>query len=760
MISTITGFPRIGQKRELKFALERYFAKDLSWQNLKQEAAQLRHQHYQLQKDAHIDLIPVGDFSFYDNLLDMAVLFNIIPKRYLDAQLSPDETYFAMARGFQSSTIDLKALPMKKWFNTNYHYIEPEFDGQTQLSINDESLLELLAEARELTLNYKVALIGPFTLLKLTRYVNQTSVEDLKQPLLEAYLKLLAKLKQQGSLWVSLAEPALVRDLSDADKKLFVELYQTLLTGKNGLKINLETYFGDIRDIYSQVIELDFDGIALDFVEGKQTTQLIDQYGFPRHMLLTAGVVSGKNIWRSNYEQIIKKLQKLQEQGLNLAIGTSCSLLHVPFTTACESGLDQKITQHLSFAVEKLTELKELKLIINANEGFDEYLKANARLFSESRTQENPEVAQRLANLKEQDFQRLPQRSLRQKLQMAKLNLPLLPTTTIGSFPQTPQVRALRRQFKQKQITKEVYQEEIKKMIASCIQIQDQLGLDVLVHGEFERNDMVEYFGEHLDGCIFTSNGWVQSYGSRCVKPPIIWSDISRRQPITVETATFAQSCTTKPVKGMLTGPVTILNWSFPRVDVPLKTMILQLALALKDEVEDLEKAGIRIIQIDEAALKEKLPLRRSDWEKEYLDFAIPAFRLLQSQVKPETQIHTHMCYSEFNEIISWIDAMDADVITFEASRSDFTVLDALKAKNFQTQVGPGVYDIHSPRVPSVEEITSALQRILSKTDLHKVWVNPDCGLKTRKWPETQASLKNLVQAACLLRDELESKRA
>ncbi len=752
MLTTICGFPRIGEKRELKFALEKYFRHEITFDELSDTASDIRKKNYNLMIENRIDLIPVGDFSLYDNLLDAAVLFNVIPQRYAAANLKPHEIYFSMARGRQENGVDLKALPMKKWFNTNYHYIEPEYDGSQSIKLNPWQIETLLNEAEELKINSKICIIGPFTLLKHIRCVNGTDPKQLIPQLTDAYIDLLNFISRYSAKWISFAEPSLVRDLTNEDKQIFTDIYRAVLKEKKGLKINLETYFGDIRDIYSEVINIDFDGVSLDFAEGKETAELIEKFGFPKDKLLTAGLICGKNIWRTCYDKVLNILLKLANNDQKLALGTSCSLLHVPLTTSCETRLGNDIKKHLAFACEKLGEIAELKQIVSAEEGFENILEANRKLFEAPRTAPNTEVQRLVENLTEKDFVRLPVRAERRRIQQNALKLPLFPTTTIGSFPQTGEVRNLRKQLRTGEISSEQYSESIKKFTADCISIQEELGLDVLVHGEFERNDMVEYFGENLDGFLFTENGWVQSYGSRCVKPPVIWSDISRRRPITVEMSRFAQSCTSKPVKGMLTGPVTILNWSFPRNDISNKTMILQLSLALKDEVRDLENAGIRIIQIDEAALKEKLPLRECDQVKDYLDFAIPSFRLLQSGLKPETQIHTHMCYSEFENIIPWIDAMDADVITFEASRSDFRILDALQSKHFETQIGPGVYDIHSPRVPATGEIVDALEKITAKADFTKVWINPDCGLKTRDWSETKASLKNMTQAALIMR--------
>ena len=508
-----------------------------------------------------------------------------------------------------------------------------------------------------------------------------------------------------------------------------------------------------MRDIYPELLSMDFDGIGLDFIEGKQTWTLIEKYGFSKDKLLFAGLVNGKNIWKNHYESTIQKLRQLEAKDIKTVVSTSCSLLHVPYTLRQETKLSQEYRDHFSFAEEKLQELQDIRQLLEAKDPAAEITYTeNQKLFAKKRDCENEEVKQRLREIAESDYTRTPERVTRQKLQKDVLNLPKFPTTTIGSFPQTKEVKANRAAYRRGEITRQEYVDFNKKKIAECVAWQEEIGLDVLVHGEYERNDMVEYFGEALDGFLFTEKAWVQSYGTRCVKPPIIWGDVSRKSPITVEWSVYAQSLTEKVMKGMLTGPVTILNWSFPREDISVSESISQIALAIRDEVLDLEANGIRIIQIDEAALREKLPLRRSDWNIEYLDFAIPAFRLTHSGVKPETQIHTHMCYSEFTDIIPAIDDMDADVITFEASRSDLQILDSLRENHFETEVGPGVYDIHSPRVPSVEEIVNAVNRMLTKVEKDRLWINPDCGLKTRGVEETKASLENMVEAARQIR--------
>ena len=755
MKTSVIGFPRIGTLRELKFASEKYFKKEITADELLAKGKELRKIHWNTQKEAGIDFISSNDFSFYDILLDTAVLFGIVPKRYKELNLSELDTYFAMARGYQGESGDVKALAMRKWFNTNYHYIVPEVEDDTEIRLSGNKPFEQYNEAKALQVETKSIVIGAYTLLKLCRFTGNKSSNDFVDAFISAYQSYLKKAEEAGISWIQFDEPALVRDTDSEDIVLFNKIYSAILSSKSSAKVLVQTYFGDVRDIYSDLIKLPFDGIGLDFVEGKETFALVEKYGFPQDKLLFAGLVNGKNIWRNNYEKTLQSLAKLQEKGINCVLSTSCSLLHVPYTTKHETKLSANYLSYFAFAEEKLVELNELKALAeNADYKNEAAYQANAKLFAGERDCYSEEVHKRLSQVTDSDYTRSPERKTRQALQKKEFGLPEFPTTTIGSFPQTREVKANRSAFRKGEITEAEYKEFNKKQIADCVKFQEDIDIDVLVHGEFERNDMVEYFGEALGGFLFTEKAWVQSYGTRCVKPPVIWGDVYRKKAITVEWSVYAQSLTKRIMKGMLTGPVTILNWSFPREDISIKESISQIALAIRDEVLDLEKNGIKIIQIDEAALREKLPLRKSDWQKEYLDFAIPAFRLTHSGVRPETQIHTHMCYSEFTDIIPAIDNMDADVITFEASRSDLQILTSLKEHNFETEVGPGVYDIHSPRVPSVEEIVATLHTMLSKIDRDKLWVNPDCGLKTRGIPETEASLKNMVAAAKIIRNE------
>ena len=764
-LTSVSGFPRIGQNRELKKIIEGYWkgANDLA--AVKATAAELRAKHWKLQQAAGIDLIPSNDFSYYDQMLDTAILLNVIPQRY--ARLSFDnqeDTLFAMARGYQGDKGDVTALPMKKWFTTNYHYIVPEIEESTEIRLNGTKPFDEFNEAKARGILTKPVLIGPYTFLKLARNAQAEELtydKGLVNAVAAVYAEVIKRFAALGAQWLQLDEPYLVLDKEDGDVSLFKSLYAKILPAREDkIKVLLNTYFGHIADVYETVNLLGFDGIGLDLNEGKdENLAAVEKYGVAENTTLFAGVVNGRNIWRNNYAVSLGLIDALRQKTDNVAVSTASSLLHVPFSTEGETALDPAVLKHFAFAVEKLTELKEIAVLADSDEDAKKAsadLAANQALFDGTRVAADPAVAERIAKLTDADFVRQPARAERQKEQRVALGLPLLPTTTIGSFPQTKEIRAERAKLRKGEITKAEYDEFMKSQIDTCIRHQEQIGLDVLVHGEFERNDMVEYFGQNLNGFLFTKNAWVQSYGTRCVKPPIVWGDVSRANPITVEWSAYAQSRTNHVMKGMLTGPVTILNWSWPREDITHEEQTKQLALAIRDEVLDLEAAGIKVIQIDEAALREKLPLRKSDWHVKYLDWAVPAFRLVHSAVKPTTQIHTHMCYSEFNDIIRDIDAMDADVISFEASRGDLVVLDAIHDAHFETEAGPGVYDIHSPRIPSEKEIEDRIYEILDKMDVKKVWINPDCGLKTRGNAETWPSLENLVAAAKAVRAKLD----
>ena len=766
-LTSVSGFPRIGGDRELKKAIEGYWKGKHGLDQVRATAKELRERHWRLQAEAGIDLIPSNDFSYYDQVLDTAILLNVIPQRYDRLAFeNPEDTLFAMARGYQGPKGDVTALPMKKWFTTNYHYLVPEIDSATDIHLNGTKPFDEFEEAKALGIHTKPVLVGPYTFLKLARNAKAEPLEldkGLVNAVAAVYAEILTRFAALGATWVQFDEPYLVLDKEDGDVELFKTLYAKILPARTGdVKVLLNTYFGHIADVYETVSLLGFDGIGLDLIEGRdENLEAVGRYGVGESTTLFAGVINGRNIWRNDYAASLGLVDALRQATPNVAVATACSLLHVPFSTAGEDGLGDEVLRHFAFAVEKLGELRAVADLSDADEEAkkaSDLLRENQALFDGTRVEPDRAVADRLAALTDEDATRLPARAERQRLQREALHLPLLPTTTIGSFPQTAEVRAARARLRKGELSREDYDAFIRSQIDQVIAWQEQIGLDVLVHGEFERNDMVEYFGQRLNGFLFTRNAWVQSYGTRCVKPPIVWGDVSRREPITVAWSSYAQSRTNQVVKGMLTGPVTILNWSWPREDVSNELQTRQLALAIRDEVLDLERAGIRVIQIDEAALREKLPLRKSDWHKKYLDWAIPAFRLVHAAVQPTTQIHTHMCYSEFNDIIRDIDAMDADVISFEASRGDLVVLDAIHDAHFETETGPGVYDIHSPRIPSVDEIEERIDEILAKVDAGKLWINPDCGLKTRGNEETWPSLKNMVEATRIVRARLAAR--
>lgn len=751
MKTAVIGYPRIGLNRELKIIVEKYLNGQIDQTSLLNQTKELRRRHWLDQDNQKIDFISSNDFSLYDNVLDTAVLLNIIPVRYQNLDITPLDKYFAMARGYQGTLGDVKALAMKKWFNTNYHYLVPEIDENVQIKLNGTKIFDEFIESKELNIMTKPVIIGPYTLIKLSRFTESVIYDDVIEKIIKVYIQIINKFSDLKANWFEFDEPALALDMDEQDIILFKKIYTKILKQKGNLKILLQTYFGDLRDCYQDVIALNFDGIGLDFIEGKQTLSLLKKYGFDDNKVLFAGVINGKNIWKDDYKKTIKLLDEIKKVVDNVVISTSCSLLHVPYTIESES-IEHK--KYLAFAKEKLVELFQLKVISKLGTKHS-YYTDNVTIFNETSNRTNKMVQKRISLLKESDFIRLPKLQQRRKIQKEYFNLPILPTTTIGSFPQTKEVRVNRRAYRNGEIDEVTYQHFNQKMIKKWICYQEEIDLDVFVHGEFERNDMVEYFGEKLEGYLFTENGWVQSYGTRCVKPPIIWSDIYRNNSLTIDYAVYSQGLTNKLVKGMLTGPITMMNWSFPRLDISLKEIALQLALTIKDEVLEVEANGIKIIQIDEAAFREKLPLRKSDWQDEYLDWAIPAYRLVSSSVKADTQIHSHMCYSEFDDIIQAIEDMDNDVISFEASRSNLDLLEVLNKVNFKSEVGPGLYDIHSPRIPSVSEFEDVLSTMLEKLPVDRLWINPDCGLKTRGCHETLASLTNMVAAVKNIRAKL-----
>ncbi|KLU14963.1 MULTISPECIES: 5-methyltetrahydropteroyltriglutamate--homocysteine S-methyltransferase [Xenorhabdus] len=749
------GFPRIGLKRELKKAQESYWAGKISQQELLETGRELRARHWQQQKEAGVDLVPVGDFAWYDQVLTTSLLLGNVPPRHQNEGGNIDlDTLFRIARGRAPTGTPAAASEMTKWFNTNYHYIVPEFQEGQEFKLGWTQLLDEVDEALALGHNVKPVLLGPVTYLWLGKVKGKAFDRlSLLKDILPVYQQVLAELATRGIEWVQIDEPALVLELPEEWQAAFSTAYQAL---EGQVKLLLTTYFDSIGHNLETIKSLPVQGLHVDLVAGQDSLEHLDK-SLPEDWLLSLGVINGRNVWRADLSEKYPLVAPLVGKR-NVWIGTSCSLLHSPIDLNDETGLDEEVKSWFAFALQKCAELSLLSQALNAPEGskqadLDAY-SAPVRARRSSTRVNNPAVAGRIAAIKPQDSERHQVYPERAKLQRQRYNLPLWPTTTIGSFPQTTEIRSLRLDFKKGRVDSTHYRANISEHIKQAIQEQERLGLDVLVHGEAERNDMVEYFGEHFDGYVFTQNGWVQSYGSRCVKPPVIIGDISRPEAITVNWATYAQSLTDKPVKGMLTGPVTILCWSFPREDISRETIAKQIALALRDEVDDLQKAGIGIIQIDEPALREGLPLRREEWQ-EYLEWAVDAFKLSAAIAQDDTQIHTHMCYCEFNDIMPSIAALDADVITIETSRSDMELLDSFEDFSYPNEIGPGVYDIHSPNVPSVEWIESLLRKAADRIPVERLWVNPDCGLKTRGWTETRQALANMVEAATRLRSSL-----
>ncbi|UQY43898.1 5-methyltetrahydropteroyltriglutamate--homocysteine S-methyltransferase [Erwinia sp. PK3-005] len=746
------GFPRVGLRRELKKAQESYWAGNSSQQDLLEVGRELRARHWQQQKEAGVDRVPVGDFAWYDHVLTTSLLLGNVPARHQNSDGSVDlDTLFRIGRGRAPTGEPAAAAEMTKWFNTNYHYMVPEFSKGQQFRLSWTQLLDEVDEALALGHKVKPVLLGPVTYLWLGKVKGeQFDRLTLLNDILPVYQQVLAELAKRDIEWVQIDEPALVLELPQAWLDAFKPAYEAL---QGHSKLLLTTYFDSIGQNINTIRELPVQGLHVDLVHGKDDIASLNQQ-IPASWLLSVGVINGRNVWRADLSSWFERLQPLVSQRQQLWIGSSCSLLHSPIDLNSETRLDEEVKSWFSFALQKCGELALLAQALNNNDAASlEAWSAPIRARRNSSRVHNAAVAQRLAAINAQDSERKSSYAERAKAQRQRFQLPAWPTTTIGSFPQTTEIRGLRLDFKQGRLDGNHYRTGIAEHIKQAIAEQERLGLDVLVHGEAERNDMVEYFGEHLDGFVFTQNGWVQSYGSRCVKPPVIIGDVSRPQPITVEWAKYAQSLTSKPVKGMLTGPVTILCWSFPREDVSRETIAKQIALALRDEVEDLEKAGIGIIQIDEPALREGLPLRKSDWAA-YLTWAVDAFRLNAAIARDDTQIHTHMCYCEFNDIMDSIAALDADVITIETSRSDMELLESFEEFEYPNEIGPGVYDIHSPNVPDVEWMEALLRKAAKRIPVERLWVNPDCGLKTRGWTETRLALANMVQAAQKLRAE------
>lgn len=769
LLTNNLGYPRVGAFRELKKANEAYWAKKISAEELLQAGLKIREGNWKTQKEAGIDLIPSNDFSFYDQVLDLSLTVGAIPARYnsllnkIDREYNLD-LYFAMARGFQEEGVDVTAMEMTKWFDTNYHYIVPEFTKDQTFKLTSEKFLNEYKEAKSLGVETKPVLIGPITYLLLGKEKEEGFNRiDLIDRLLPVYEEILAKLAAAGAQYVQIDEPYLALDIDADVKALYSKVFEKLAAAAQGIKLVVATYFEALRDNEDVAVNLPVHALHLDLVRGENQLDTV-LAKVPASLSLSLGVVEGRNIWKNDYEKSLVKIkQAVDALGADRVwVAPSSSLLHVPFdldNEDNEESLPAEVKNWLAFAKQKLAEVKDLAILADGevDAKTKEHFEANKVAAESRRTSpliHRPEVKERTANITDDDATRTSPFPTRKAAQQAKFNLPAFATTTIGSFPQTKDVRKWRADLKKGRITQEEYDKEIAEETERTIRLQEGLDIDVLVHGEFERNDMVEYFGEQLAGYAFTKNGWVQSYGSRCVKPPIIYGDVYRPADMTVRWSAYAQSLTDRPVKGMLTGPVTILQWSFVRNDQPRSTTTYQIALAILDEVQALEKAGIKIIQIDEPAIREGLPLRKAD-QKQYLNWAVRAFRVSSSNVDDDTQIHTHMCYSEFNDIIEDIAAMDADVITIETSRSQMELLDAFAGDfKYPNDIGPGVYDIHSPRVPSTEEMVDLLHKAKAVVPAEQLWVNPDCGLKTRAWPETKAALESMVEAAKILRAE------
>ena len=746
------GFPRIGLRRELKKALESYWAGDSTQQALLATGRELRARHWQQQKEAGVDLLPVGDFAWYDHVLTTSLLLGNVPARHQNTEGTVDlDTLFRVGRGRAPTGEPAAAAEMTKWFNTNYHYIVPEFTQGQTFKLSWTQLLDVVDEALALGHNIKPVLLGPVTYLWLGKVKGEPFERlSLLAAILPVYQQVLAELAKRGIEWVQIDEPALALELPQTWRDAFQLAYDAL---QGHSKLLLTTYFDSIGQNIDVIRALPVQGLHVDLVHGNDDIKQLNQQ-LPASWLLSLGVINGRNVWRADLSRWFSRLQPLTREREQLWIGSSCSLLHSPIDLSVETRLDDEVKSWFAFALQKCAELSLLSQALNNNDAASlDAWSAPVQARAHSRRVHNAAVGQRLEAITPQHSERQSAYPVRAVLQRQRFNLPAWPTTTIGSFPQTTEIRGLRLDFKQGRLDSSHYRTGIAEHIKQAIIEQERLGLDVLVHGEAERNDMVEYFGEHLEGFVFTQNGWVQSYGSRCVKPPVIIGDVSRPEAITVEWARYAQSLTDKPVKGMLTGPVTILCWSFPREDVPRETIAKQIALALRDEVEDLEKAGIGIIQIDEPALREGLPLHQSEWA-DYLNWAVEAFRLNAAVARDETQIHTHMCYCEFNDIMDAIAALDADVITIETSRSDMDLLESFEHFDYPNEIGPGVYDIHSPNVPSVAWIEALLLKAAKRIPEARLWVNPDCGLKTRGWTETRQALANMVTAAKKLRGE------
>ena len=754
--SYIIGFPRIGEKRELKKALESFWAKKCSFDEVKKVSSSLKQKHWKYQKDAGIEYISSNDFSLYDNVLDTCIMLNAIPQRFKN--LKDEELYFSMARGNKDSV----AMEMTKWFNTNYHYIVPELSLKDEYKLDASKIINEYNEAKNLGIKTKINLIGPITFLALSKRVDRGDTFELLGKVTTIYKELLKEIsKLDEEIIVQIDEPIFAKDTEAKVLSLIKPTYDELSIITNNIKLIVTTYFEHSNEATKILTQTPIWALGLDFVYGKDNLQILEEIQNSGKKLI-AGVVDGRNIWKNDIDSTLKLLEKISNivSKENILISSSCSLLHTPFTLKYEEKMDENIKSWLSYSVEKLEEINLLSKIFF--KGSENLTNEEAKALEENRKNNKSRKTSNLIHDKEvqkrvDNFTKLNRDGKfeeRIKIQRELLAYKDLATTTIGSFPQTPEIRKSRRDFKKGEISYETYEKDMKTYIDECIAFQEECGLEVLVHGEPERNDMVEYFGEQLKGYGFSQNGWVQSYGSRCVKPPFIFGDISRPKPMTVDWITYAQSKTKKIMKGMLTGPVTILNWSFVRDDKPRSEVSKQIAVALSDEINDLQNAGIKIIQVDEAAFKEGYPLREKNI-KTYEDWAVRDFKICVSSAKKETQIHTHMCYSEFNDIIKTIEAMDADVISIETARSGNELLKIFKEVGYKQEVGPGVYDIHSPRVPSVQEMVEQIKLLLEVLPKEQLWINPDCGLKTRKWEEVKPSLKNMLEAVKIIREDV-----
>ncbi|VFP80944.1 5-methyltetrahydropteroyltriglutamate--homocysteine methyltransferase [Buchnera aphidicola (Cinara kochiana kochiana)] len=755
----ILGFPRIGLHRELKFALESYWSKKITLNDLLAVGKKIRYSNWKYQADSGLDYVTVGDFAWYDHVLNISMMINNIPERHqINEQKINLDTLFRVARGSRLVNKNCSASEMTKWFNTNYHYIVPEFTLDQKFCFSWKQIIEETDEALALGYTVKPVLLGPLTYIWLGKVkgINFNKL-DLLERIIPIYQEVLAELSKRKIEWIQIDEPILVLDISKEWKQAFIKTYQQIHI-VNTAKILLSTYFGDIHHNLDIVNILSIDGLHIDLIAGKYDLSQLHNY-FNKKYLLSLGVINGRNIWKSDLLTWFTKLKSFMKFRNVFWISTSCSLLHVPLDLSLEDNLTDFVKSWFSFGMQKCLELSILSRVLNGKLDIEEiyhWIKP-INAYKSSNIVNNIVVQNRLLQISSDHMKRKNSFFVRSKVQKLNLNLPILPTTTIGSFPQTSDIRKLRLDYKNKKISQLDYEDSIKEYIKNNIIQQEKLGLDVLVHGEPERNDMVEYFSEYLEGFVFTQYGWVQSYGSRCVKPPIIVGDISRITPITVMWSKFAQKLTKKPIKAMLTGPVTILCWSFPREDISKENIAKQIALALRDEVLDLEHAGINIIQIDEPALREGLPLRKNNWN-DYLSWAVKSFQLCSSGVKDKTQIHTHMCYCEFNDIMSAIVDLDVDVITVETSRSDMELLEFFKNFKYPNDIGPGVYDIHSPNIPTINWIEQLLMKAIEYIPIQQLWVNPDCGLKTRTWMETSLALQNMIQATINVRKKILTK--